>query len=140
MEDLVEELVGDIRDEHDREASSSNGGEGLLVDARTRMSALRRRVAVDGPEETPPEGDGAAVAEEGADPDESVAAHLLRRLGRVPARGERITVGDLEIEVVQATPKRILRVRVTEATNAGEGETRLRAGAVEHADGEHTGS
>jgi putative hemolysin len=127
MEDLVEELVGDIRDEHDRdrEAAVTDGGEGLLVDARTRLADLRRRLRPDVASGGGPDGsDGTGEPEEG-DSDESVAAHLLRRLGRVPARGERFTVGDLEIEVVQATPKRILRVRVKEATPrrvGGEGE------------------
>jgi putative hemolysin len=139
MEDLVEELVGDIRGEHDREAPGSNGGEGLLIDARTRLSALRRRVAPDAPDEAAPDGDG-SEAETDADADESVAAHLLRRLGRVPVRGERITVGDLEIEVVQATPKRILRVRVTEAPEPSAEEMRESAGAVERVDGDRAGS
>jgi Mg2+/Co2+ transporter CorC len=58
----------------------------------------------------------------------------------VPMRGERITVGDLEIEVVQATPKRILRVRVTEAPEPSAEEMRESAGAVERVDGDRAGS
>jgi putative hemolysin len=106
LEDLVEELVGEIRDEHDdREMSAISARErGLLVSARARLGEVARRVPVElGEDEI----------------DETVAAYVLRRLGRVPARGERLALGSLEMEVAQATPKRLLRVWIREPGAAG---------------------
>ena len=44
---------------------------------------------------------------------ETIGGLLLDRLGRIPVRGERIAVGDIRIEVSAASPRRVLRVRVT---------------------------
>jgi len=108
MEDLVEELVGEIRDEHDREATASAavGAEAVLVDGRTRLGEAARELSV------------TLSQEEAA---ETVAGHLLRRLGRVPGAGETVTLRDLAIEVVEATPRRIVRAKVTSVQGAGNG-------------------
>lgn len=99
MEDLVEELVGEIRDEHDREAPGPPPGNGVVLDGGARLAELARRFPLD-------------LSEEEAS--ETLAAHVLRRLGRVPGRGEGVTFHNLRLEVAEATPKRILRVSVTE--------------------------
>ena len=120
LEDLVEELVGEIRDEHDREppvpAVEPDGG--LIVEGRTRLSALEQRLALSLPVE---------------DAGETVAGYLLRRLGRVPERGERVSVGEVELEVVEATPTRVLRVRAIQPESslrsAGGGEAGGAGGA-----------
>jgi CBS domain containing-hemolysin-like protein len=103
IEDLVEEIVGEIEDEHDRatqpdvvqraDGSIEADGRMLLAEFETRVGPL-------------PDG------EEREDVD-TLAGLVFVLAGRVPNRGELIThVSGLEFEVVDADPRRIKRLRL----------------------------
>jgi putative hemolysin len=99
LEDLIEELVGDIRDEYDqttRGATRLAGGvfevDGLLnLDEFAEATGVR---LPDGPYET-------------------VAGCLLTALGTIPAVGDSARVAGLELAVAEMDGRRIARVRAT---------------------------
>jgi CBS domain containing-hemolysin-like protein len=98
IEDLVEEIVGEIADEHDEELPENR----LLDDGSLILDG---RAAV----ETLDEFFGVRPNEEGV---ETVGGLLSGALGRVPAPGERLEHSGLEFEVEKADERRILSVRV----------------------------
>ncbi len=97
VEDVVEELVGEIRDEYDSEADPivHEGDETYVFSAKVGISALVDRLGVE--------------VEDGAF--ETIGGFVLARLGRVPAVGERFDIDDLEVEILEAERKRIHKVR-----------------------------
>lgn len=105
IEDLVEEIVGDIEDEHDvdngpRLTKSADGS--WIVDARYDIDDLEEDL-------------GEILSEEEREDDIDTLGGLVFTLaGRVPIRGEVIPHPDsgLEFEVLDADPRRIKRVRV----------------------------
>jgi CBS domain containing-hemolysin-like protein len=103
IEDLVEQIVGEIEDEHDeaegpRLIDRPDGN--LLADARATVEELEARV---GP---------VLSAEERADVD-TIGGLVVSLIGRVPARGEIVRhPSGLEFEVVEADARRVKRVRV----------------------------
>ena len=100
LEDLVEELVGDIHDEHDlADEIVPTGGE-VVVDAGLNLEDFR-------------DATGVALADEGDY--ETVAGYVLDRLGRVAAVGDVVDAGDHRLEVVEIDGHRIERVRVRAA-------------------------
>jgi magnesium and cobalt transporter len=103
IEDVVEEIVGDIQDEHDVDAPAmiarSDGT--LLADARTRLEDFESEV---GDILTPEEREGEQM---------TLGGLLARLAGRVPARGEVIRHSSgVEFEVVDADPRRVRRLRI----------------------------
>ncbi len=104
IEDLVEEIVGDISDEHDdTEADfikSLNGG-AYLVDARAPIDGLEELLGID-------------LLPDDRDEDvDTVGGLIFSMLGRVPVRGELIPhPSGLEFEVVGADLRRIKRLKV----------------------------
>ena len=98
VEDLLEELVGEIRDEHDieEEMVRSLGRRAYLVDASIRVDDVNRALNLE-----IPEGDY-----------ETLAGFLLEEMERIPRRGERIEYEGVRFEVMEAQPRRIVRVRV----------------------------
>lgn len=98
VEDLLEELVGDISDEHDveEEMVKSLGRRSWLVDATMRVDDLNRTLGLE-----LPEGDY-----------ETLAGFLLEELDRIPKRGEKLDFDGIRFEVTQAEPRRILRVKL----------------------------
>jgi hemolysin (HlyC) family protein len=104
MEDLVELIVGDIEDEHDERGEhpvvrQPDGS--YLADAR---ASLEEVVALVGPEFNVGE-----ATEEVA----TLGGYLATRIGRVPVRGELVPgPGPFEIEVLDADPRRVKRVRI----------------------------
>lgn len=98
LEDLVEEIVGEIRDEYDVESESVvDEGDGVfVVSGKADVSLLESNL-------------GVFVERAGFD---SVGGYLLASLGRVPSKGERFDVGDLAVEVLEAERRRVTRVRM----------------------------
>lgn len=103
IEDLVEEIVGDIQDEHDVEAvvmiARPDGT--IVADARTELAAFEERV---GP---------VLTEEERADDIDTLGGLIFELLGRVPSRGEIVAHSSgIEFEIIDADPRRIKRVRI----------------------------
>jgi putative hemolysin len=94
MEDLVEELVGEIRDEHDARAEGRERP--LVVDARTPIAEINAKHDMDLPTD-------------GAD---TVEGLLTAELGRVPQTGEELRLREWAVEVLDATQGRVRRVRL----------------------------
>ncbi|ACQ81481.1 protein of unknown function DUF21 [Beutenbergia cavernae DSM 12333] len=99
LEDLVEELVGEIHDEHDAEAVvADEAGDGdIVVDAGLNLEDFADEV-------------GFELADEGDY--ETVGGYVLDRLGRVAEPGDVVPAGDHVLEVVETDGRRIVRVRV----------------------------
>jgi len=106
LEDLVEELVGEIRDEYDiagssgperHEDSPGTYDAGLSIEEFTELTGI---ALADGPYET-------------------VAGYLIAQLGRLGAVGDSIPIDDHRIEIVQVSGRRITRIRVVPPPDAG---------------------
>ncbi|MDK1474552.1 hemolysin family protein [Streptomyces sp. 549] len=115
LEDIVEEVVGEVRDEHDpHEApylapvgADAEGREVYDADGSTRtdqLEAIGLR-APDGPYET-------------------LAGLVATGLGRIPAEGDRVDVAGWQIEVVDATGRRAARARLRAPEDGAEGPDR----------------
>ena len=100
IEDLLEEIVGEIRDEYDDDESepvvAEDGGRFVFL-ATVGVGELAERL-------------GVSVERDGF---ETVGGYLLTRLGRVPAVGETVDVDDLVVEVLDAERRRVRKVRVS---------------------------
>ncbi len=109
VEDLLDELVGEMADEHEREAApirrTSDGG--YLVPGHIKVDEINSRLGLD-----IPEGDY-----------ETVSGYILEVLGRVPPRGERISLDRATLEVAVSTARRIVTIKVT---TEGSGSVRSR--------------
>ena len=99
MEDLVEELIGDIKDEYD-------------IDAMPRQPKVLGQVVVDGLLNLEDfEDETGVVLPDG--PYETVAGFLVAALTRLPVVGDTVVEGDNEFRVVELDGRRISRVSVT---------------------------
>ena len=107
IEDIVEQIVGDIDDEHDIDESDQilvRPGGVFEADGRASVEALEKRT-------------GAKFAlEDHEDEVETVAGLVAAIAGRVPQRGEvlRHPVG-FDFEILDADPRRVKRLRVRPA-------------------------
>jgi CBS domain containing-hemolysin-like protein len=104
IEDIVEEIVGDIEDEHDEVAERAviRQPDGSYIAAG--RAGLDEAVAVIGEEF-----DVGGAAEEV----DTVGGYIVTQIGRVPVRGELIPgPGAFEIEILDADPRRVKRVRI----------------------------
>jgi CBS domain containing-hemolysin-like protein len=119
MEDIVEQIVGDIEDEHDYDEVPSvvrQADGSFLADARAPLEDV---VAIVGSEF-----DVADVTDEV----DTLAGYMMTRVGRLPSRGEVVPgPGDFEIEVLDADPRRLKKVRITR--NKGRPGRRERSAA-----------
>ncbi|MEZ7129127.1 hemolysin family protein [Nonomuraea sp. AD125B] len=97
LEDLVEELIGDIRDEYDIEEDVVvlPAGE-IEIDGLTNLNDFAGETGIrlpDGPYET-------------------LGGFVMAMLGHVAALGERVEVAGFDLEVIELDGRRIARVRV----------------------------
>jgi magnesium and cobalt transporter len=113
IEDLIEEIVGEIEDEHDvadepRLAERADGT--LIADARTPIEVLE-------------EHQGVRLRPNGEQEEVDTLGGLVSSLaGRVPKRGEVIAhPSGIEFEVLDADPRKIKRLRVRRSPDAATG-------------------
>lgn len=97
VEDLLEEVVGEINDEYDEAppAISRQKDGSYRVQARTSVAQINRELQLDLPE---------------SDEYESLGGLLLERLKHIPRPGEQARIGNVTIEILAATERRIEEV------------------------------
>lgn len=101
MEDILEEIVGEIEDEYDNEEDSDNDVEQVapntwIVAADVEIDTLIDEYAME-----LPEGDY-----------ETVAGLILDKLERIPNPGQYLHVGAYRLQILQATDKKIIKVKI----------------------------
>jgi CBS domain containing-hemolysin-like protein len=104
IEDLVEEIVGDISDEHDTDDEKlikRQNDNTYVTDARVLISEVDKLLGVD------------LLSDEEEDEADTLGGLIIEVAGRVPARGEIIKhPSGLEFEILQSDPRRIKRIRI----------------------------
>ena len=98
VEDLLEEIVGEIRDEYDVESETVvDEGDGVFVfSGKVSVDEVMDRLGVE-------------IEREGF---ETLGGYLLSHLGRMPYVGETFEVDDLATEVLEVERRRITKVRI----------------------------
>ncbi|MCU0583560.1 MAG: hemolysin family protein [Syntrophales bacterium] len=98
LEDLIEEIVGEIRDEHDAEEADyvelPDGS--ILVDSRVEIEKLEERFGV-----SIPEGNY-----------ETLAGFILSQIRKIPIAGDIVRHGDLEMTIATADERSIKKVKI----------------------------
>ena len=97
IEDLVEEIVGEIRDERDKPEIVRDGDRGFIVSGGMDVDRLGELFG------TKPEGKESAT----------IAGLVSELAGRIPRKGETVEEDGLRFEVLESTDRKIERVRVT---------------------------
>lgn len=105
LEDLFEEIVGEIQDEHDEEITQAqlkwDHRQSMVVDARIRIEDLEQLLGMHLTDE-----------EEGEDYD-TLGGLIFAQLGRVPTKGESTQhASGLRLEIVDADARSIKKVRL----------------------------
>lgn len=99
LEDLVEELVGDLRDEHDRTSRGLvRDGRALIFDATWRPDELVERTGVKVPVD---------------DEYETVAGFVTDELDRIPEVGDEVEIDQGTLRVERLDGNRVERLRFT---------------------------
>ena len=98
LEDILEEIVGDIVDEFNQEEQEVEviSTDEVVLDARVNLSFLKEHFAVD------LEGDGF----------DTMGGLVYNKLGKIPSQGDQVVAGGLRVEVLSTSGRRITRVRV----------------------------
>jgi putative hemolysin len=98
IEDMLEEIVGEIRDEYDVESDPIvEEGDGVFVfSAKVDIDTAAERLGID-------------IERDGF---ETVGGFIVTHLGRVPAPGEKLDIGDVGVEVLEAERRRVHKVRL----------------------------
>jgi len=114
VEDLLEEIVGEIRDEYDVESETvvDEGNGTFVFSGKVNVDEVNDRLGIE-------------VEREGF---ETVGGYLLSHLGRMPYVGERFDVDGLDVEVLEVERRRISKVRLRRAEEPDDrGRVRLQA-------------
>ncbi len=99
IEDLIEEIVGEIRDEHEQPEIVREGERSYVVSGGMDVDRLDELFGVK------PEGKESAT----------IAGLVSELAGRIPRRGEIVEEDGLRFEILESTDRRVQRVRITSA-------------------------
>ena len=99
LENVIEEIVGEIRDEYDREETVQFRlrGEVAEVSGRLRIDELNEKLNLNLPEE---------------EEEETIAGFIIGLLGSIPAPGAKVEYAGHQFRVTQATDRRIVRLEI----------------------------
>jgi len=111
IEDLVEQIVGDISDEHDEDTepklSKITNGK-VLADARVTLTEFTEKY-------------GSVFTDEEINELDTLGGVVFRICGRVPNRGELVShPNGLEFEIIEADPRRIRKLKINKIPNKTE--------------------
>ena len=100
LEDLVEEIVGEVADEHDRATSTARRlpGGSWTVPGMWRPDEVTERI-------------GVSVPEDG--PYETLGGFVMERLGRVPRVGDEVEVDGWRLRVIAMDTRRVERLQLS---------------------------
>jgi len=109
MEDIMEEIVGEIHDEYDEVSKAIEPAKdgSVIVDARLSVSDFNSQFVTDLPE---------------APEYETLAGFMQKVLGRLPEIGESIAFQEFQFTILSKTARRIRQVRVVRDTKGMSGE------------------
>jgi len=112
MEDIVELIVGDIEDEHDKDSEDivREAQNSWVLDAATELEELKERLGID-------------LGENSPDQDvDTVGGLVVTALDRIPARGEKLTLAPhYLVQILDADRRRVKRIRLTRLDGAAAG-------------------
>ncbi|MCB1549341.1 MAG: CBS domain-containing protein [Hyphomicrobiaceae bacterium] len=104
IEDLVEQIVGEIEDEHDEDEDAliyEDAKLGLIAAARTPVRQLEARLGI------------SLMTEEDAADIDTLGGLVFALVGRVPTRGELLKhPSGVEFEVLDADPRRVKKLKI----------------------------
>jgi putative hemolysin len=96
MEDIIEELVGEVHDEFDVEQSIQQAGDTGIIDGLMSISDAIER-----------------FGDPGVEPlSTTIGGHIAERLERIPLVGDQVTFGDYTLRVVEMDGMRVSKIRV----------------------------
>jgi CBS domain containing-hemolysin-like protein len=125
MEDIVEQIVGDIADEHDEDdlpAIVREHDGSYVADARAPLEEVTKAIGV------------AFDVGDAAEEVDTIGGYLMSQVGRLPLRGELVPGPEgFEIEVLDSDPRRIKKVRIhrRKRRTDGDRDSRRRPGTPE---------
>ncbi|HQU49661.1 MAG TPA: transporter associated domain-containing protein, partial [Casimicrobiaceae bacterium] len=100
IEDVLEQIVGDIEDEYDFDETEDNiiaeGGGRFRVKAQTEVADFNARF-------------GSQLADDAVD---TVGGLVVHAFGRLPKRGDTVTIGEWRFRIVRADSRRIHTLQV----------------------------
>jgi CBS domain containing-hemolysin-like protein len=109
LEDILEELVGEIQDEYDEETPQ-------MKQLDKQSFELQTKLPIDDVNDSMPE----PFPE--SDDYETIGGYILFELGRIPDLGEKFTLGNYEFEILERTQLGLERVKLTFLGKDEEGE------------------
>jgi CBS domain containing-hemolysin-like protein len=114
IEDLIEEIVGEIEDEdepepHELDADIVEEAEGVAARGQVEIAKIERRFDV----------------ELAADDFTTVAGLVINQLGHLPSVGESIEFHGLRFEVIEADERRVSRVRIQKPVQTSDEEAKV---------------
>jgi CBS domain containing-hemolysin-like protein len=108
LENVIEEVVGQIQDEFDAESPDLRQVDGGAYEANGAC-ALKKVI------------DATGLAIEDGDAD-TIGGMVIQSLGRIPAAGKVVTIGEHRITILEADERRIIRIRIEASENTSDTE------------------
>ncbi len=103
LEDVLEELVGEIQDEYDQPEDNDfvqRADGSWLVNAMASREDVEQKLGL--------------ASEDDREDYKTLAGMILAHLGRIPTTGEKVTIGDFQLEIIDMDGRRIDKVLVTQ--------------------------